>query len=697
MRLLAAAALLSTTCSRLYTPRLFPPRPEPPLPPLTKEACDRQARDERRARQYSNTTCAPLVDGGCATSCCRTGAEEDTARARRWVAARSYIVASLATSDPACAARATVENLLAHTTDVLVVVHRGCGSERFTLSDARVVLNPVCVPTRRAYGSLLHAHLRNVLYAKTTFSKPPTHVLLTAANLYWIAPGVESYIRAVGSSVYGAPRVAPPATHPPDLDPDWASIVRRLPSEGALQQKHEGSFYPWAAAAHMVHTIDLNRLNHRSCFCGGFCIEEYYLPNLFYLLEKDRFPSGIDAACYARANPDLRPGYCVDGECDARGLRRHWDDFGRCEGRPVACPPTTMESPTLKARVTVFYNVFAKATGAAAAIVAEQMSQLREAPLWPFIEEVRYATIGPDAAVAAEVAKHCTDVTCVHLGHDAAGSELNSLEPLHAYCVQNPEASVAYLHDKGSFHESPRNARLRRVLLRGLASRPCAAAITAPSACDVCSSRFAVTPHQHTSGNMWLARCSYVQRLHAPRDFRRRMELHYGRKKGGEAWPLGTWRFAYEHWVHSHPSLRACDVLDHEFQEGYGNLPPTDFEISFALAPRYNRGHAFFAAATAFRGRPAAFSLDDRIPEMEREWRALYNATPPPLSRLRTYYGGRACVAPAPAAGGGRRDDFLFAGTVASRDRVLRREVGRTKFAVKHRAHNVSCARSGIS
>ena len=287
MRLLAAAALLSTTCSRLYTPRLFPPRPEPPLPPLTKEACDRQARDERRARQYSNTTCAPLVDGGCATSCCRTGAEEDTARARRWVAARSYIVASLATSDPACAARATVENLLAHTTDVLVVVHRGCGSERFTLSDARVVLNPVCVPTRRAYGSLLHAHLRNVLYAKTTLPQPPTHVLLTAANLYWIAPGVETYIRAVGSSVYNAPRVTLPATHPPDLDPAWASIRRRLPFEGALQQKHEGSFYPWVSVLRMVETLDLNRLNHRSCFCGGFCIEEYYLPNLFFLLERD--------------------------------------------------------------------------------------------------------------------------------------------------------------------------------------------------------------------------------------------------------------------------------------------------------------------------------------------------------------------------------------------------------------------------
>jgi hypothetical protein len=291
-------ALVAATNARLYTPRLFPPRPEPPLPPLTQEACDRQARDERRARRDANATCAPLGQGICTAGCCRTNAEENTERARRWVAARSYIVASLATSDPACAARATVENLLAHTTDVLVVVHRGCGSERLVLTEARVVLNPVCVPTRRAYGSLLHAHLRNVLYAKTTLPRPPTHVLLTAANLYWIAPGVESYIRAVGSSVYNAPRVTLPATHPPDLDPDWAAIRGRLPFDGALQQKHEGSFYPWDAVVRMVHTIDLNRLNHRSCFCGGFCIEEYYLPNLFYLLEKDRFTSGeaFDAA-----------------------------------------------------------------------------------------------------------------------------------------------------------------------------------------------------------------------------------------------------------------------------------------------------------------------------------------------------------------------------------------------------------------
>ena len=319
-------ALVAATNARLYTPRLFPPRPEPPLPPLTQEACDRQARAERRARA-SNDTCAPLVDGACTTSCCRTGAEEDTARARRWVAARSYIVAA-GPPDPGAGdgrepARAYHGRFSGRAPRLRV------GTFGFDRGARRANLRPHAT----AYGSLLHAHLRNVLYAKTTLPQPPTHVLLTAANLYWIAPGVEAYIRAVGSSVYNAPRVALPATHPPDLDPAWASIRRRLPFEGALQQKHEGSFYPWEAVVRMVSTIDLNRLNHRSCFCGGFCIEEYYLPNLFYLLEKDRFT----ATCRALSTPPLtrRPG-----------LRRFRAGRGRWkEGRFAFCGTVARARP----------------------------------------------------------------------------------------------------------------------------------------------------------------------------------------------------------------------------------------------------------------------------------------------------------------------------------------------------------------
>lgn len=701
MRLLALLA--ATTSARLYTPRLFPPTLEPPLPPVNQEACDAQERRERRwARSSLNTTCAPL--GATCTNtagCCVTGAPPID-RARRWVAARreGYILASLATSDARCAAEATVRNLLAHTTDVLVVVHRGCGAEALANED-RMVQNPVCVPTRRAFGSLLHAHLQNVLYAHAVFDTKPTHVLLTAANLYWLAPGVERYIRLKGSSVYDAARVPVSAR---GIDPDWAAIRRRLPfGDAALQQKHEGSFYPYASLLKLVAALaakGLGRLNHRTCFCGGFCIEEFYLPNLFFLLAQDapRFksPAGTfdakAALCYVRHNPDLNPGYCGAGTCDAEGLYNHWAAFGRCEGRSLACDAAEVVEAG-PAPVTVFYNVFATDTESASAIVKEQLHQLREAPLWSFVKEIRYATIGPEAAIGTEVAGLCTELgaTCVHLGHTETGDEPTTLTPLHAFCRAHPKAAVAYLHDKGSFHDSPPDARLRQILLRGLASQPCVATITRPSACDVCSTRFTMAPHQHTSSNMWLAKCSYITKLHEPRDFGRRMELHYGRKKGGDAWPLGTWRFAYEHWVHSHPALQACDVLDHPFQEGYRNLPPLDFPISFALAPRYQRGHEWYGDATSFRGRPAAFSLAERGPEMMSEWRALYNATPPPASRLRTYYGGRACA----RGSTNRREDFLFAGTAASRDRVRTAQLGRTKFAVKHRAHNDSCARGG--
>jgi hypothetical protein len=83
--------------------------------------------------------------------------------------------------------------------------------------------------------------------------------------------------------------------------------------------------------------------------------------------------------------------------------------------------------------IRVFYNVYAplrNATAAAhaVAIVDEQFRQLRAAPMWPFVKEVRYATIGPRSiidAVAARCEKLGTE--CVHLGHARVGNEANAL------------------------------------------------------------------------------------------------------------------------------------------------------------------------------------------------------------------------------------------------------------------------------
>ena len=61
---------------------------------------------------------------------------------------------------------------------------------------------------------------------------------------------------------------------------------------------------------------------------------------------------------------------------------------------------TSMSRPGPPSKtIRVFYNVYAplrNATAAAhaVAIVDEQFRQLRAAPMWPFVKEVRYAIVG---------------------------------------------------------------------------------------------------------------------------------------------------------------------------------------------------------------------------------------------------------------------------------------------------------------
>lgn len=140
--------------------------------------------------------------------------------------------------------------------------------------------------------------------------------------------------------------------------------------------------------------------------------------------------------------------------------------------------------------------------------------------------EIRYSTVGLDE-INGVTKKVCHDVnaTCRHLGHHETGHEGRTLGPLHAFCVANPNATVAYIHTKGSSSERhpERQRRSRRALLRGLGGRGCVAAIVHNEACDVCSAHFAAMPHQHVDGNMWLARCSYVATLLPPVAFQLQM------------------------------------------------------------------------------------------------------------------------------------------------------------------------------
>ncbi|KAG7341598.1 hypothetical protein IV203_023551 [Nitzschia inconspicua] len=175
------------------------------------------------------------------------------------------------------------------------------------------------------------------------------------------------------------------------------------------------------------------------------------------------------------------------------------------------------------------------------------------------------------------------------LKHFPEGSEIITLRSIYDYCQKYPTRKAIYLHSKGSYHPEPENEVLRQFLTRGALSE--AAANASPSQCNVVSSRFSPTPHPHTSGNMWLAHCNYIKDLIPPNEFTGRMARVRRLTQSSKPSCIGFRRYAAEHWVHSHPSVKPCDLYtDTAFQWGYEGLTDTsgtkdgDFELK--AAPR---------------------------------------------------------------------------------------------------------------
>ncbi|KAL3915398.1 MAG: hypothetical protein SGILL_005675 [Bacillariaceae sp.] len=106
-----------------------------------------------------------------------------------------------------------------------------------------------------------------------------------------------------------------------------------------------------------------------------------------------------------------------------------------------------------------------------------------------------------------------------------------------------------------------------------------------PNTCNVCSARFSYLPHFHFPGNMWTAHCNYVKDLIKPREFPAAMQQmvdgvlrqgRFGMKKMGvdkKQHLVGVGRYAFEHWVSSHPNVKPCDVYEGEYRRSYAKLP----------------------------------------------------------------------------------------------------------------------------
>ena len=269
-------------------------------------------------------------------------------------------------------------------------------------------------------------------------------------------------------------------------------------------------------------------------------------------------------------------------------------------------------------QISVFYNVFINSLNdvpTVQKIVEEQLSNLR-----PY-HKVFVRSIG----VPLQIEKN-TNTTL--LQYDEKGWEPETLRLLWQHCQIHPHDKVVYIHSKGSFTPNNDNELLRRFITRGALSEECS---NLPSSCNVCSSRMSPVPHPHTSGNMWLARCDYVQNLIDPELFEGAMnkvvynDMPGGVKRDLELMPcIGRGRYAAEHWIHSHPSIAACDLYkDPGYVWNYKGVPSHDFEKELRAAPRFDLA-AYKIEGQCPHGDIWGLNLDDRLVE----YQSLYGEQP---------------------------------------------------------------------
>ena len=249
--------------------------------------------------------------------------------------------------------------------------------------------------------------------------------------------------------------------------------------------------------------------------------------------------------------------------------------------------------------VPVFYNVYAP--DISSRIVKEQLSQLLPE------HNVFVRSIGAQVEIVAPR----RDVTVIQ--HDEEGDEAGTLQLLWKYCKNRTDDTVVYIHNKGSFHPSYTNTLFRRFNTRGALSEEC---MNMPSSCNVCSSRMSPLPHPHTSGNMWVAKCEYVQKLVDPMELPAKMDAIF---PGFNIICVGGGRFAAEHWIHSHPSVQPCDLSTNEkYTWGYYGVPLGNFKKDLQLAPRYEMKKY---------DKPGCWE-DNTFGVRMMEYEALYNETP---------------------------------------------------------------------
>ena len=166
--------------------------------------------------------------------------------------------------------------------------------------------------------------------------------------------------------------------------------------------------------------------------------------------------------------------------------------------------------------------------------------------------------------------------------YEEAG-EAVTLQDVHDFCNSNlihdddtakntTTTRVTYLHSKGSYHSQKENHIWRKQMTEATLHPQC---LNPPNdTCDVCSAQFYIKYAIMFPGNMWTAKCSYIQKLISPNDgeYERRKYESIKHFMMLRLWGVlqatldvdnvehyGLDRYQWEHWI-AHPSINPCEM-----------------------------------------------------------------------------------------------------------------------------------------
>ena len=269
---------------------------------------------------------------------------------------------------------------------------------------------------------------------------------------------------------------------------------------------------------------------------------------------------------------------------------------------------------TLASSLQVFYHIYfdSESIHTTMPIVQEQLTMLSQqlsrafgvphAPISVHVVSVGNATDHVFAStLLPECARH-TNIHCVHEAHYRHGYELRTLLKLYQYCTDpgtGPSATVLYMHSKGTFHDTKDQKIWRALMLQSIASLECMQSVHSHQ-CDACGLLFGTHWAPIFPGNFFASSCEYVQKLVVPdssleeqmesisRNVQNNRSMHsFQFMYPPQPWNMGTGRYAAEHWIGSHPSLRPCDMSPRSNLRDLFSNYYTNISLQWSMAPRF--------------------------------------------------------------------------------------------------------------